>query len=83
MAKRFTKEECIVALGYLAAYKDDYTDREKYILKERLMPFYGLGKKIDTNNFLDKWNTLIKGGRSDVEQAIILESSESLKCKKG
>ena len=57
MAKRFTKEECIVALGYLSAYKDGGTDTETDFIHKKLMPFYGLDKKVDWNNFLDKWST--------------------------
>ena len=71
MAKRLTKEESIVAVGYLAAGSDGRTDTEHDFIKQKLMPFYGLDKKVNWNNFLDKWNTLIKGGMSDVEQACI------------
>ena len=69
MATRFTKEESILALANLAAHSDGITDTETGFINKKLMPFYGLNKKIDTNNFLDKWNTL--PSYSDVEQACI------------
>ena len=71
MATRFTKEESILALAFLAAHSDGITDTETGFINKKLMPFYGLDKKVDTNNFLDKWATLIEGGNSDVEQACI------------
>ena len=74
MATKFTKEESILALAHLVAHKDGHTDTESDFIQKKLKPFYGLDKKTDWNNFLDKWNT-IKAGPSDwssnVEQGCI------------
>ena len=67
MATRFTKEESILALAFLAAHTDGITDTETGFIHKKLMPFYGLHKKTDTNNFIDKWKTLASS--SDIEQA--------------
>ena len=67
MATRFTKEESILALAFLAAHTDGITDTETGFIRKKLMPFYGLHKKTDTNNFIDKWKTLASS--SDIEQA--------------
>ena len=67
MATRFTKEESILALAFLAAHTDGITDTETGFIHKKLIPFYGLHKKTDTNNFIDKWKTLASS--SDIEQA--------------
>ena len=69
MATRFTKEESILSLAHLAAHKDGATDTETGFIHNKLKPFYGLDKKTDWKNFVDKWNTL--PSYSDVEQACI------------
>ena len=69
MATRFTKEESILSLAYLAGQKDDITDTETGFIHNKLMPFYGLNQKTDWNNFIDKWKTLSK--HSAIEQACI------------
>ena len=60
MATRFTKEESILSLAYLAGQKDDITDTETGFIHNKLMPFYGLNKKTDWKNFVDKWKNLSK-----------------------
>ena len=69
MATRFTKEESILSLAHLAAHKDGATDTETGFIHNKLKPFYGLDKKTDWNNFIDKWKTLSK--HSAIEQACI------------
>ena len=51
MATRFTKEESILSLAYLAGQKDDITDTETGFIHNKLMPFYGLNQKTDWNNY--------------------------------
>jgi len=72
MATRFTKEESLIACAYLTSFSDGGADAESNFIKNKLMPFYGLDKKVKWNNFLDKWNTMIGSeGRSKIEKACI------------
>ena len=62
MAQKFSREEAMVAAWYLIALIDDKTDKEKDLIREKLMKKYDLWEHIDWSIFIEKWNNWVPEG---------------------
>jgi len=78
MAQKFSQIEGMVACWYLIAMVDGKTDKERDLIKDKLMKKYDLWSHINWEVFLEKWNNWVPEGYEKILNHCkkILDNSE-------
>ena len=78
MAQKFSQIEGMVACWYLIAMVDGKTDKERDLIKDKLMKKYDLWSHINWDVFLEKWSNWVPEGYEKILNHCkkILDNSE-------